>query len=363
VTIGSGLRLGMHVGLLSLGDLITDPVTGERRTHAQRHRNLVDQAVAAEAVGFHSIHLGEHHFCDYILSAPPVVLAAIAERTTTLRLSTGVALGVNLDPIRIAEDYATVDVLSGGRVEPCIGRGTFFPHTYDVFGQDATHAKDMFAEHLEILVNVWEHEQVSWSGTHHSPLSNVTVMPRPVQTPRPPIWAGVGASADSIDLAARLGLWIMLPTVFGTIDMFRRAVDYYEARWDHYGHPAEAKRIGCCTHTYIHESSQRAREIWEPRYRAYIEWVNHLQMKSSGGTNPGLGGFDFETLIANTAMCGSPQQIIDRMGQIKEALHLDTQLLMFDMGGLPDAELFEAIELTGKEVIPTISGMCDAVTC
>ncbi len=345
----------MDVGLLTLGDLIADPVTGARRTHAERHRNLVEQAVAAEAVGFTSVHLGEHHFCDYILSAPPVVLAAIAERTTTLRLSTGVALGVNLDPIRIAEDYATVDVLSGGRVEPCIGRGTFFPHTYHAFGQDPAHAKDVFAEHLEILVKVWENENVSWKGNHHAPLTHLTVNPRPMQTPRPPIWAGVGASADSIDLAARLGLWLMLPTVFGTIDMFRKAVDFYEARWEHYGHPASAKRIGCCTHTYIHESSQKARQIWEPRYRAYIEWVNELQATSSNGAMNGLGGFDFDMLIANTAMCGSPEEIVDRMGTIKEALHLDAQILMFDMGGLPDQELFATIELAGKAVLPEVA--------
>jgi alkanesulfonate monooxygenase SsuD/methylene tetrahydromethanopterin reductase-like flavin-dependent oxidoreductase (luciferase family) len=355
VRLGGRYGIHMDVGLLSLGDLITDPVTGERRTHAARHRNLVEQAVVAESVGFSAIHLGEHHFCDYILSSPPVVLAAIAERTTTLRLSTGVALGVNLDPLRIAEDYATVDLLSGGRVEPCIGRGTFFPHTYDAFGQDQSIAKEVFAEHLELLVAVWESENVSWSGVHRSAITNLTVMPRPAQTPRPPIWAGVGASADSIDLAARLGLWIMLPTVFGTVDMFRRAVDFYEARWEHYGHPAAAKRIGCCTHSFVHESSQTARTIWEPRYRAYIEWVNDLQFRSSGGRNPGLGGFDFDTLLANTAMCGSPEQLVDRMGEIREALHLDTQILMFDMGGMPDDELFAAIELTGKEVIPAVN--------
>jgi alkanesulfonate monooxygenase SsuD/methylene tetrahydromethanopterin reductase-like flavin-dependent oxidoreductase (luciferase family) len=346
----------MHVGLLSLGDLITDPVTGARRTHAERHRNLIDQAVLAESVGFDSVHLGEHHFCDYILSSPPVVLAAIAERTTRLRLSTGVALGVNLDPLRLAEDYATVDVLSGGRVEPVIGRGTFFPHTYDAFGQNPKLAKDMFAEHLELLIAVWEGEEVTWSGRHRTPIAGVTVNPRPLQQPRPPIWAGVGASADSIDLAARLGLRLMLPTVFGTIDMFRRAVDFYETRWEHYGQPSSAKRIGCCTHTYVHESSRVARTVWEPRYRAYIEWVDQLQKMSSGGRGTGLDGFDFDQLTANTAMCGSPAEIIDRMGQMRDTLRVDTQILMFDMGGMPDEELFATIELTGKEVIPTVSG-------
>jgi alkanesulfonate monooxygenase SsuD/methylene tetrahydromethanopterin reductase-like flavin-dependent oxidoreductase (luciferase family) len=287
----------MHVGLLSLGDLITDPVTGARRTHAERHRNLVDQAILAERVGFHSVHLGEHHFCDYILSSPAVVLAAIAERTTTLRLSTGVALGVNNDALRIAEDYATVDVLSGGRVEPVIGRGTFFPHTYQAFGQDPKHAHAVFAENLEILVKAWEEETFTWTGTHRTPLCTLSVTPRPVQQPRPPIWAGVGASHESIDLAARLGLWLMLPTVFGTIEMFRKAVDYYEERWEHYGHLASAKRIGCCSHTFIHHSSATARTIWEPRYRAYIEWVNALTYQSTNGENAGgLGSFDFDRL-------------------------------------------------------------------
>ncbi len=344
------------VGLLSLGDLIADPVTGERRTHAQRHRNLVEQAVFAEGVGFASVHLGEHHFCDYILSAPPVVLAAIAERTTTLRLSTGVALGVNLDPVRIAEDYATVDVLSGGRVEPCIGRGTFFPHTFAAFGQDATNAKEVFAENLELLVRLWTEEHVTTTGRHRPSLHGVTVMPRPVQQPRPPIWAGVGASPDSIELAARLGLRLMLPTVFGTIDMFRRAVELYVDAWDSYGHPRSAMRIGACHHTFVHSDSAAARTTWEPRYRAYIEWVNDLQFRSTGGRSKGLGSFDFDALTAETAVCGSPAQVVDRLGSIAETLSLDTHILMFDMGGMPDDELFAAIELTGSAVIPQLSG-------
>ena len=344
----------MDVGLLTLGDLVTDPVTGVRRSHAERHRNLVEQAVLAEAAGFRSVHLGEHHFCDYILSSPAVVLAAIAERTTTLRLSTGVALSVNNDAVRLAEDYATVDVLSNGRVEPCVGRGTFFPHTFDGFGQDPRQAQDMFAENVEILVRAWESETIDWSGQIRTPLRALTVMPRPVQKPRPPIWAGVGASAESIDLAARLGLWIMLPTVFGTIDMFRRAVDLYDERWQHYGHDAAGKRVGCCSHAFVHRQSATARSIWEPRYRAYIEWVNELQRVSSGGRSSGLGGFDFDALTSNTALCGSPAEVVDRMGTIRNALRLDTQLLMFDMGGMPDAELFDAIHLTGTDIIPAV---------
>jgi alkanesulfonate monooxygenase SsuD/methylene tetrahydromethanopterin reductase-like flavin-dependent oxidoreductase (luciferase family) len=344
----------VDVGLLTLGDLVTDPTTGERRSHAERHRNLVDQAVLAEACGFTSVHLGEHHFCDYILSSPPVVLAAIAERTSTLRLSTGVALGVNLDPVRVAEDYATVDVLSGGRMEPCIGRGTFFPHTFAGFGQDPHDARAMFAENLELLLALWTSEEVHWGGSFRAPLDGVTTMPRPLQSPRPPIWLGAGSSAASVELAARLGLRLMLPTVFGTPEAFVPIVELYEQRWTEHGHPPHERRIGCVSHAHVARDSALARKRWEPRYRAYIEWVNDLVTRSSEGRSGGLGGFDFAKLCRHTALCGSPAEVLDRMGTMREVLHLDTHVLMFDMGGLPDSELFEVIELTGAELIPTL---------
>ena len=347
--------IAMDIGLLTLGDHLTDPVTGARRTQTERYRSMVAQAVAAEAGGFRSFHVGEHHFCDYITSSPPVILAAIAERTTTLRLSTGVTLGVNLDPVRVAEDSATVDVLSGGRVEPCVGRGTFFPHTFAGFGQDPTKARAVFAEHLELLLRLWESENVTWSGQHRAPLHDVTVQPRPHQQPRPPVWVGGGASADTVELAARLGLRLMLPTVFGTIDMFRRVVDAFEEAWERHGHDPDDRRIGCVSHCHVQPDHARARREWEPRYRAYIEWVNDLQQVSSKGRNPGLGGFDYQSLLADTAICGSPDYVVQRMGEIAEALHLDTHVLMMDMGGIPDTDLFAAIDLAVEQVLPAFA--------
>jgi alkanesulfonate monooxygenase SsuD/methylene tetrahydromethanopterin reductase-like flavin-dependent oxidoreductase (luciferase family) len=344
----------VDIGLLTLGDLVTDPVTGERRTHAERHRNVIDQAVLAEAAGFTSIHVGEHHFCDYITSSPPVILAAIAERTTALRLSTGVALGVHLDPVRMAEDYATVDVLSAGRVEPCIGRGTFFPHTFSGFGQDPRNAHAMFAEHLELLLHLWTEDEVHWSGSFRAPFDGFAVRPRPLQEPRPPIWLGAGASATSVELAARLGLRLMLPTVFGTPEMFVPMVELYEEKWEQFGHDPAERRIGCVSHAHVRISSAEARSRWEPRYRAYIEWVNDLQARSSEGRSHGLGGFDFERLCRHTALCGSPAEVLERMAVIQQLLHLDTHVLMLDMGGLPDDELFATIELVGAELIPTL---------
>ncbi|MCX6520653.1 MAG: LLM class flavin-dependent oxidoreductase [Actinobacteria bacterium] len=343
----------MDVGLLSLGDHLTDPVTQVRVTQAQRHRSLVEQSVLAEQVGFRSVHLGEHHFCDYILSAPPIVLAAIAERTTTLRLSTGVTLGANLDPVRVAEDYATVDLLSGGRVEPVIGRGTAFPHTFAAFGQDAADARAAFDEHVELLVRIWETDgPVTWSGHHRAALDGVQVLPRPMQTPRPPMWLGAG-SVESVELAARLGLWLILPTVFGRPEAFVPVVERYLAGWESAGRARSDARIGCVSHCHVAATSQEARATWEPRYTAYMTWVTEFIATGMGITT--IPSFDYDSTVGSMALCGSPAEVLDRMGQLRELLHLDTHLVMFDMGGLPEAELHRTITMFGTEVIPELA--------
>ena len=237
-----------------------------------------------------------------------------------------------------------------------LGRGIFFPHTFAGFGQDPAHARSVFAEHLELLVRLWTEEDVTWSGSHRTPLVGVTTQPRPAQRPRPPIWVGAGSSAESVDLAARLGLWLMLPTVFGTPEAFRPMVDLYEERWAVYGHDPADRRIGCCSHAHVGPDPATARRTWEPRYRAYMDWVTDLVRRSSGDTSrAGMGPFDFDRLCATTAICGSPAEVVDRMAHLRQVLHLDTHILMFDMGGLPDDELFATLELFGSDVLERVT--------
>lgn len=345
---------GVDVGLLTLGDNLTDPVTGVRMTPAEKFRSLVEQGVAAEAAGFRSIHLGEHHFCDYILSSPPVVLAAIGERTSRLQLSTGVALGANLDPVRVAEDYATVDLLSGGRLEPVIGRGTFFPHTFAAFGQDPNDAKEVFAEHLELLLRIWETDgPVTWEGRFRAPLRGVTVEPRPLQRPRPNVWLGAGSSRESVELAARLGLWLMLPTVFGTPAHFRPMVDHYLDCWGAAGRDRADARIGAVSHCHVNTTTQRAHETWRPRYTAYMTWVTEFIAGGMGAT--AVPAFDYEATVRDMAVVGSPAEVVDRIGAMRDLLELDTHLVKFDMGGMPHSEVVATIERFGAEVIPELA--------
>lgn len=331
---------------MSLGDLLPHPITGVRQTEQARHRSIVDQAILAETCGFTSVHLGEHHFSDYMLSAPPVVLGAIGERTDTLKLSTAVTLAGNLDPVRVAEDYATVDVLSGGRVELVLGRGSLFHHTYEGFGQPVDTARERYDESVSLLVRLLGEEDVTWEGRFRPPLRGHTTRPRPAGPV--PIWIGAG-SRGSAELAADLGCWLMLPSVFGNPELFAPVVDIYRARWEATGRDWADARVGACSHTHVATVHEQAIAGWEPYYRNYWGFVGSL-LEGSGM----WPSFDYEQLLAGPAICGGPEQVIDRIGQWRDLLGLDRHLFMFDLGGIGEAELRSTIELFATEVAPRL---------
>ena len=348
----------MKEGLLILGDHLADPHSGERVSQAQRHRQFVDLAVRAEALGFDSVWLGEHHLCDYILSSPPVVLAAIASLTSRLRLGTAVTLLGNLDPVRAAEDYATLDALSGGRVEMVAGRGVL-KRTYRDFGRDPEDSRALYRENVELLLRLWTESDVHWSGRFRASLDGVTVTPAPVQKPHPPLWIGGGSSVDSVDLAASLGLPLMLPSVLAPPQAFAPMAERYREKFQAARHPHAVPRIGACSHVHVAEDSETARRRWKPYHMNYLGWV--MGLMAWGGVNadaPGALGrtpsFDFERLIAGPSVCGSPAEVADRILGMREALDLDLHIAMFDHGGMPEKLVLETLELFGTRVLPEI---------
>ena len=344
----------MQLNLMTLGDQVTDPITGTRQSAAERHRAIVEAAVVAEQAGFHGINIGEHHGIEYTTSAPPVLLSAIGERTENLRLSTAVTLAANLDPVRVAEDYATVDALSQGRCEVVVGRGNFFVGTYTLFGQSIDDSHERFNEAVELLVALWSGKSVSWAGSRHrAPIDEFVVQPPPVGAM--PLWVGGGASESTADLAARLGLDLMLPSAFGNPQMFAPIVESYREKYASYGHPGEP-RVGACWHVNVAPTSQAARERWEPRYRAYFE----LMMDIIPRVNPDPPSFvtkpfDFEFLTTKgPALVGSPAEVADKLNHWSETLSTDTNLIYVDMGGQPAAEFSDMVELIGSDVIPQL---------
>lgn len=345
----------MKLSLMTLGDQITDPVTGVSETAAQRHRAIVEAAAVADEAGFHGIHIGEHHGLEYTTSAPPVVLAAIGERTRQLRLSTAVALAANLDPVRLAEDYATVDALSAGRCEVVVGRGNFFVDTYTLFGQSIDDSHELFHDAVTLLVELWSGKQVTRPGSRHrAPITDFAVEPKPVGAM--PLWIGGGASESSLDLAARLGLDLMLPSAFGNPSMFVPVVESFREKWASYDHAREPQ-IGACWHFNVAETSRVARERFEPRYRAYFSLMQEIFPRVNPNPPAFINKpFDFDFLTTKgPAVVGSPDEVVDRLSGAAEMLGAETNLLYIDMGGQPASEYREMVELIGSHVLPQLS--------
>lgn len=344
----------MEIGLASLGDVLPDPVTEQLPSDARRHRSIVERCVEAEQLGFDNVHLGEHHGSGYQLSAPPVVLAAVGERTNRIRLSTGVTLVANLDPVRVAEDYATLDCLTGGRAEIVAGRGSYFARTFEYLGQDPRRSKQLFAEHVQLLVRLLGEEEVTHAaGGLRPPLDRFTARPRPVQTPLP-VWIGGGSSRDTVALAGRLGLPLMLPSVFAPIEAFAPMAELYRTAWAEAGHAARPA-LGSISHCHVGVTSAAARATFEPHYRRYWDWVQQLVQAYTPGA-PALA-FDYDTLLAGPAMCGSAEEVIDRIGSVQERLDLDRMAFMFDLGGMAEPTLCATLERFGTEVLPVVAAL------
>jgi alkanesulfonate monooxygenase SsuD/methylene tetrahydromethanopterin reductase-like flavin-dependent oxidoreductase (luciferase family) len=341
----------MEIGLASLGDLLPDPASGRCLTDVQRHRSIIEQAVLAESLGFDAVHLGEHHGSSYQLSAPAVVLAAISGRTSTLTLSTGVTLVANLDPVRVAEDYATLDCVSDGRAEIVAGRGSLFARTFEYLGQDPTQSRPLYNEHVQLLARLLTEEGVNHPGPLRAPLVNFTSRPRPVCSV--PLWLGGGLNAETPTLAGRLGLPLMLPSVFAPPDGFKPHVEAYIQAWGDAGHPGQP-RLGAICHCHVAANSQEARAAFRPHYSQYWNWVQDLVVAYTPRARK--LPFDFETMLAGPALCGSPAEVIHRVGQWKATLPLPIErfAFMFDLGGMPEDRLRATIGRFGTDVIPHI---------
>jgi alkanesulfonate monooxygenase SsuD/methylene tetrahydromethanopterin reductase-like flavin-dependent oxidoreductase (luciferase family) len=343
----------MKLSLLTFGDYMEDPVTGELMTPTSRLRTIVEAAVLADEGGWWGVNLGEHHAGRFVLSSPPVVLAAIAERTEHLRLGTGVALAATLDPVRLAEDYATLDVISGGRVEVAVGRGNLFPHTYALFGQDIDDSRALFEENVETVLALWSEQNVSYPSKFRTPLEGITLQPPTVQKPHPPLWIGGGGSPETAELAARLGLPLALPSAFSDPMRFVPVVEQYRERFASYGHADRELAVAACWHVNVTRNSQEARRRWRPRYEKYFHWFADQVKEQNPGYKP--HAFDYEWLLGDgPAIGGSPAEAVEKLLRFTEVLQTDTHLLYLGAGGMPTDELLEMIELMNTDVLPEL---------
>ncbi|HWA78168.1 MAG TPA: LLM class flavin-dependent oxidoreductase [Polyangiaceae bacterium] len=333
-------------GLLSLADHLPDPATGQYSTQAERFQLIVDAAVRAEQAGFEHVGIGEHHFGHYILPSPFLLLGAIAARTHRIRLGTSVTLLASLDPVRVAEDLATLDLVSNGRAEMTVARGVEVP-TQVAFGiVDDSELRPRLDENLRLLLRLLTEQNVTWSGRFRSPLHDVTLQPRPIQKPYPPLWVGGGLSTVSCDLAAELGLPFSLPSLFCFPEDYMPIVERYRAGMVEHG-KADSTAIAYPSYVHVARTSQEARQ----RFRPYLE--SYVRSASSFRGSHGRP-LDYDALLQGPAICGSPAEVIDRIATINASLGLNLHYLMPDLGGLPARWVHEVLDLLGAEVLPRL---------
>ncbi len=332
--------------LISLVDHLTDPSSGRKTSQRDRLLAVAGQAVWAEELGFGGFGVGEHHFDQYIMPAPELILSHIAARTTAIRLGTSVSLLANLDPVRFAEQLAVLDVMSGGRIEVTFARGAS-NETSRAFGiDDIEQLRPKFEESLRLVIELLEEERVSWSGRFRTPLDDVRLEPRPVQSCHDLIWIGGGLSTVSADLAADLGLRFMLPSLFRWPEDYRKIVKRYRRRAIEAGH-GDRIEVGFPSYVHVAPTSQEARRRWRPYLENYRDFA--LRLRSGFGRPT-----DYDSLLRGPAICGSPAEVAERVAEINDLLGLGRHMVLMDVGALPERLLRESMELFAAQVIPQL---------
>jgi probable LLM family oxidoreductase len=339
----------MEIGIDSFAAIGPDPVTGVTITAAERLHNLIEEIVLADQVGLDAFGLGEHHRSEYLDSAPAVILAAAATRTHHIRLASAVTVLSAADPVRVFQQFATLDLLSNGRAEIVAGRGSFI-ESFPLFGLKLEHYDELFAENLDLLLKLRESETIHWSGKHRPALTGQGVYPRPLQDPLP-IWLGVGGTPASFARAGALGLPLMIAIIGGEPHRFRPLVDLYREYGRRAGHAPQSLRVGIHALGYVAETDQKAADDFFPGYaRAFT------QIGKERGWPP-VSRRQFDSLLTpkGALLVGSPATVVEKALQMHEDLggiaRLDFQM---SVAGLDFAKLTSSTRLLGEQVAPMI---------
>ena len=336
----------MELGISSFAELTPDPVTGKTISGHQRMLDLIEEIELADQIGLDVYALGEHHRPDFIVSAPAVVLAAAAVKTSHIRLSSAVTVLSSDDPVRVYQDFASVDLLSGGRAEIMAGRGSFI-ESFPLFGYDLKDYDELFAEKLELLLKLNESEKISWKGKHRPPIQNLGIYPRPFQK-KLPVWIAVGGTPESVIRSGKLGLPMALAIIGGSPANFLPLVELYRKTSSAAGHGRLPLAVH--SHGYISEDSQQAADEFFPSY-AYV--MSNIG-RERGWPPTTRTQFEAGRSKQGALLVGSPQQVIDKILFEKELFGLDRFLLHVSVGTMPHAQIMHSIELFGTRVAPVI---------
>ena len=335
----------IELGVDTFGD-VTAAADGRTLTQAETLRHVVEQGVLADAVGLHFFGVGEHHRPDFSISAPEVVLAAIASRTSRIRLGSAVTVLSTDEPIRVFQRFSTLDAISGGRAEVIVGRGSF-TESFPLFGFDLGQYEELFEEKLNLFVELLKGNPVTWSGRVRAPLANQVIYP-PAETGTLRTWVAVGGSPESVVRAAYYGLPLMLAIIGGSPQRFAPWTELYRERLARFGRPSQP--IGVHSPGHVAETDERAKEELWPHYADLMNRIG----RERGWPAIGRGQFEQAAGPDGALYVGSPETVAAKIAATMKALGLTRFDLKYSNGTLPHDALMKSIELYGTRVVPLV---------
>jgi probable LLM family oxidoreductase len=336
----------MELGIFTFAELTPDPATGRSITPTQRLQNLLEEVELAEQVGLDVYGVGEHHRPDYLVSSPAVVLAAAAARTKRIRLTSAVNVLSSDDPVRVFQQFATVDLLSAGRAEIMVGRGSFI-ESFPLFGYDLDDYHELFTGKLDLLLRIRDAEQVTWSGRHRPAIDGLGVYPRPAQE-QLPVWVAVGGTPASAARAGALGLPLALGIIGGEPARFAPFAQIHRDAARDAGHDAPPFSIN--SHGYIADDSTRAADDAFPPFAAQMNRIG----RERGWGPLTRDAFEASRTLRGANFIGSPDEVVDKILHQHEIFRHQRFMLQFSVGSLPHEKMLRSIELFGTKVAPAV---------
>jgi probable LLM family oxidoreductase len=332
----------MELGLATFADL-SSGVSPE-----QRMRDLLEEAQLAEELGLDVFAIGEHHRPDFLISSPAVALAAIAARTERIRLSSAVTVLSSDDPVRVFQQFAELDLISGGRAEIMAGRGSFI-ESFPLFGYDLEDYDELFASKLELLLAIRDGEKVTWSGKHRAALEDAGVWPRPVQDPLP-VWVAVGGTPESVARAGLLGLPLTIAIIGGTLERFAPLVELYREAIVRGGHEPGTGKVAINTHAFVGETVEAADAAFAP---SYLTMMNRIGRERGW---PPSGRREYEALRSprGALAVGTPEQVAEKILLGHELFAHQRYVAQMSVGAVAHRDVLRSMELFGTEVAPVV---------
>jgi probable LLM family oxidoreductase len=339
----------MQIGIDSFAASMSDPATGQTLRPAERLRDLLAEIEFADQVGLDVFGIGEHHRPEFLDSAPPIILAAAASRTKNIRLTSAVTVLSAADPVRVFQEFATLDLISQGRAEIVAGRGSFI-ESYPLFGLQLDDYDSLFAEKLDLLLAIRENTHVTWSGKYRAPLTGQGIYPRPLQNPLP-IWVGVGGTPASFVRAGKLGLPLMVAIIGGEPHRFRPLIDLYRSAGQRAGHSPDKLSVGLHSIGFLADTTEQAADDFFPGYAHTFTEIG----KERGWSPTTRAQFDATRSPTGALLIGDAKTVADKIVYVNEALG-GLARITFQMGvsTLAHQKMLRAIEILGTQVAPMV---------